>query len=82
MGLDRVSIATFNLYNFQLPGLPMNPRQKPWTDDEFRRKVSWDGATLKELDADIVGLQAGLRCPTGRGDHLGSLADRGLLWLA
>ena len=82
MGLDRVSIATFNLYNFQLPGLPMNPRQKPWTDDEFRRKVNWVGATLKELDADIVGLQAGLRCPTGRGNDLGSLADRGLLWLA
>ena len=82
MGLDRVSIATFNLYNFQLPGLPMNPRQKPWTDDEFRRKVNWVGATLKELDADIVGLQAGLTCPTGRGDHLGSLADRGLHWLA
>lgn len=51
-------------------------------DDEFRRKVNWVGATLKELDADIVGLQAGLRCPTGRGDHLGSLADRGLHWLA
>ena len=82
MGLDRVSIATFNLYNFQLPGLPMNPRQKPWTDDEFLRKVNWVGATLKELDADIVGLQAGLTCPTGRGDHLGSLADRGLHWLA
>ena len=82
MDLDLVSIATFNLYNVQLPGLPMNPRQKPWTDDEFRRKVSWDGATLKELDADIVGLQAGLRCPTGRGNDLGSLADRGLHWLA
>lgn len=55
--MDRFSVATFNLYNFQLPNEPMNPGQKPWTREEFRRKVSWVARELQSLDADIVGLQ-------------------------
>ena len=57
MDHERFSVATFNLYNFQLPGLPMNPFQKPWTKDEFNHKVSWTARTLEDIDADIVGLQ-------------------------
>ncbi len=57
MDLDQCSVATFNLYNLQLPGRPMNPRQVPWTPEEYRRKLRWIAAQLKELDADIVGLQ-------------------------
>jgi predicted extracellular nuclease len=55
--LEKFSVATFNLYNFQLPGLPMNPFQKPWTTAEFKRKVSWTARMLDTMDADIVGLQ-------------------------
>lgn len=55
--MDRCSVATFNLYNLQLPGIAMNPRQTPWTPEEYRRKLRWTGDQLKELDADIVGLQ-------------------------
>jgi predicted extracellular nuclease len=55
--LQQFSVATFNLYNFQLPGLPMNPFQKPWTKAEFERKVSWTARMLDTIDADIVGLQ-------------------------
>jgi predicted extracellular nuclease len=54
---DRFSVATFNLYNLQLPGEPMNPRQQPWTDDEFAKKVGWIARQLVSLDADLVGLQ-------------------------
>jgi endonuclease/exonuclease/phosphatase family metal-dependent hydrolase len=54
---DRFSVATFNLYNLQLPGDAMNPGQHPWTDDEFARKVEWIAEQLAVLDADIVGLQ-------------------------
>jgi endonuclease/exonuclease/phosphatase family metal-dependent hydrolase len=55
--MDRFSVATFNLYNFQLPGLAMNPFQKPWTKAEFEKKVSWIDRMLETVDADIVGLQ-------------------------
>ncbi len=57
MDLQKFSVATFNLFNFQLAGLPMNPFQQPWTDAEFERKVSWTAQMLETLDADIVGLQ-------------------------
>src|SRR4051795_5711591 len=57
MDHESFSVATFNLYNFQLPGLAMNPFQKPWTTDEFNHKVSWVARMLETIDADIVGLQ-------------------------
>ena len=57
MDLDRFGVATFNLYNLQLPGEAMNPRQRPWTPEEYSRKVRWAGDRLRELQADVVGLQ-------------------------
>ena len=57
MDHEKFSVATFNLYNFQLPGLHMNPFQKPWTKDEFNHKVSWVARMLDTIDADIIGLQ-------------------------
>ncbi len=57
MDHDRFSVATFNLYNFQLPGLHMNPGQQPWTDAEFESKTAWIREQLALIDADIVGLQ-------------------------
>ena len=54
---SRFSVATFNLYNHQLPGKRMNPGQKPWTEDEFAVKVAWVAQQLHAIDADIVGLQ-------------------------
>src|SRR3954454_48926 len=57
MDHETFSVATFNLYNFQLPGLAMKPFQKPWTKEEFNHKVSWTARMLENIDADIVGLQ-------------------------
>ena len=31
MDLEKFSVATFNLYNLQEPGKPMNRGQTPWT---------------------------------------------------
>jgi hypothetical protein len=56
MDLDRFSVATFNLYNLQLPNVPMHRGQR-WSVDEFNAKVAWIGRQLLEIDADIVGLQ-------------------------
>ncbi|MEZ5095384.1 MAG: endonuclease/exonuclease/phosphatase family protein [Nocardioides sp.] len=57
MDLDQFSVATFNLYNFQLPGKAMNPGQQPWTEAEYSRKYRWVGDRLRDLRPDIVGLQ-------------------------
>jgi endonuclease/exonuclease/phosphatase family metal-dependent hydrolase len=57
MKLESFSVATFNLYNLQRPGLAMNPNQRPWTDTEYRAKVRWSARQLRELDADVVGVQ-------------------------
>jgi len=57
MNLRRFSVATFNLYNLQLPGKKMNPRQQPWSDAEFASKLDWTARLLRRLDADIVGFQ-------------------------
>lgn len=56
MGGDEFSVATFNLYNLQLPGVEMNPGQR-WTQTEYDKKLQWTSRQLVELDADIVGLQ-------------------------
>lgn len=57
MSLDRFSVATFNLYNLQLPGKHMNPGQVTWTEEEFALKVAWISTQIDALDADVVGLQ-------------------------
>ena len=49
MDLDRFSVATFNLYNFQVPGAPMNPGQAPYSETEYRRKVVWTADRLRDL---------------------------------
>jgi predicted extracellular nuclease len=69
--VDRFSIASFNLYNLQLPGQRMNPGQKPWTKREFERKVSWTAEQINSLKPDIVGLQE-----LWHRDAMGEVLDR------
>ena len=57
MNLRRFSVATFNLYNLQLPGEPMNRNQTPWTQEQYEHKLDWTARMLKRLDADVVGFQ-------------------------
>lgn len=57
MNRSAFSIATFNLYNLNLPGLRMYRNAAGWSKQEFEAKVSWTARMLTELDADIVGLQ-------------------------
>lgn len=58
MNLKALSVSTFNLFNLQDPGKPMNPGQKPWTPEEFLLKVQWTVWQLGVLmKPDIVGLQ-------------------------
>ena len=77
MDHEKFSVATFNLYNFQLPGLKMNPFQKPWTKAEFDRKVSWVARMLDGIDADIIGLQE-----LWNAEAMEAVLERGRRWRA
>lgn len=57
MRLRRLTIATFNLYNLNLPGLPMYRDRDGWPQDEYDRKIAWIARMLEGLDADVIGVQ-------------------------
>jgi hypothetical protein len=57
MNLKEFSVATFNLFNLQDPGKPMNRGQTPWTETEFKLKVQWTVWQLTTIKPDVVGLQ-------------------------
>ncbi len=51
-----VSIASFNLLNLRLPGIPFysNPG---YSERDYKKKIRWTGALLDSLQASIVGVQ-------------------------
>lgn len=57
MNREDFSVATFNLFNLQEPGKPMNEGQTPWTPEQFELKIQWTVWQLTTLNPDIVGLQ-------------------------
>jgi len=52
----ELTIATFNLYNLQIPGRPMY-RGRTYTQAEYDAKIEWTAAMLRRIDADIIGFQ-------------------------
>lgn len=57
MNLTTFSVATFNLYNLNLPGGPMYRDADGWTEEEYAAKVAWTGRLLRDLAPDVVGVQ-------------------------
>ena len=57
MAAGDFSVATCNLFNLNLPGKRMYRDPDGWSQAEFDRKVSWLGARLADLDADVIGFQ-------------------------
>lgn len=53
----RLSIATFNLKNLHLPGERIHADEDGLSLDEYKAKVAWSAAALRELDADVIGFQ-------------------------
>jgi predicted extracellular nuclease len=49
-------VTSFNLYNLNLPGLPMY-RGKAWTLPEFERKRDWTAFMLRVAGAEVFGFQ-------------------------
>src|ERR1041384_7620748 len=57
MNLRELSIATFNLYNLNEPGLPMYSDAVGWTQAQYDLKLAWVARQLKILNPDICGFQ-------------------------
>lgn len=56
MKLSRLTIATFNLYNLNLPGLRIYTGAG-WTQEQYERKIAWTAHQLKLLAPDVLGVQ-------------------------
>ncbi len=50
-------LATCNTLNLASPGRLFYANQEPFGADEYQRKVTWLGAMLRRLNADVVALQ-------------------------
>lgn len=57
MVVTTLRIATFNLYNLNLPGLAVYTDSNGWTQAEYDRKIAWFAHMLAILRADVIGLQ-------------------------
>ena len=57
MARTRFSLATCNLYNLNLPGLPMYRDASGWTRAEYDAKLGWMAQALVHVNADVWGFQ-------------------------
>jgi hypothetical protein len=51
------SMASFNLYNINLPGLPVYRDTDGWDQESYEKKVAWSAAQLIDMPADVWGFQ-------------------------
>ena len=56
MPRTRVSFATCNLYNLNLPDFSIYDSYK-WTDEQYTRKIKWLANVVSSLAADVWGFQ-------------------------
>ncbi|KKB06932.1 nuclease [Devosia geojensis] len=56
MARTTVSFATCNLYNLNMPGLPMYGAAG-WSEDQYEAKITWLGGALKRMQSDVYGFQ-------------------------
>jgi endonuclease/exonuclease/phosphatase family metal-dependent hydrolase len=57
MARGKISFATFNLKNLQLPNAPVYESPRFYSDAEYEEKRAWIAARLNEIDADVIGFQ-------------------------
>ena len=53
----RVSFATFNLYNLNLPGMGVYSDRDGWSTGEYGKKLDWSASIIRRLDASVWGFQ-------------------------
>jgi endonuclease/exonuclease/phosphatase family metal-dependent hydrolase len=57
MNRRTLSVASFNLYNLNKPGVPLNGGAPGWTDAEYERKLDWTARNLSFLKSDVFAFQ-------------------------
>jgi hypothetical protein len=53
----KLSFASFNLYNFNLPGKPIYRDTDGWSQEEYDRKIEWAAAIIKTMPSRVWGFQ-------------------------
>jgi len=57
MDLQELSVATFNLYNLNEPGLPLYTDEDGWDSEAYERKIAWTAHQLQLLRSDVFAFQ-------------------------
>lgn len=57
MARTKLSVATWNLYNLNLPGLPIYWDSDGWDQQAYDNKVLWSTGILRDLESDVWGFQ-------------------------
>ncbi|MEZ5964672.1 MAG: endonuclease/exonuclease/phosphatase family protein [Planctomycetota bacterium] len=55
--MTTIRFGSLNLQNLQLPREAMRPRMRPYTVEEYERKLAWLADVVRRLDADVLALQ-------------------------
>jgi len=53
----KLSFASFNLYNLNLPGKPIYRDTNGWSQEEYDRKIEWAAHILKTMPSRVWGFQ-------------------------
>ncbi len=56
MKRSRLTLATFNLFNLNLPGQRIYTGAG-WTPEQYERKIAWTASQLRQLAPDVCGFQ-------------------------
>lgn len=55
--MKKISFATFNLLNLQLPNKPIYDNKDGWSQEQYDKKIKWSSNVIKVLDTDVWGFQ-------------------------
>jgi hypothetical protein len=55
--MKKFSVATFNLFNLNEPGLPMYKDTQGWSQEQYELKIEWTAGLIGLLNADVFAFQ-------------------------
>lgn len=57
--MDRVKVASFNLYHFAAPGIYWHDRKPSatYSEEDWQQKKAWIATIVAEMGADVIGFQ-------------------------
>lgn len=55
--MKKFSVATFNLFNLNEPGLPMYKDAEGWSVEQYKQKIAWTARQIGILNADVLAFQ-------------------------